>query len=216
MVGLDDLEVLFWPQGSCDHVQCRTSEPQEVSRELISTTAWLCWQPPFPGIPQSVWLEQAQSWAGHLQGGLSVSGEVTSLEMSHPGDITSWRDFSPHRSCRDREELPDTVWGMAALPHLALVVIHGKGICSCSSGCFFPCSLCCGLMVGWQLCVISVAAAASGLYQQHPRHRSLGSFLATIIAPSPGCTSRGVRGEGQGTCRSLGASCSKEEMPGQD
>lgn len=57
MVGLDDLEGLFQLQGSCDRVQCRSSEPQEVSRELILTTAWLCWQPPCPGILQSAWLE---------------------------------------------------------------------------------------------------------------------------------------------------------------
>lgn len=66
MVRFDDLEGLFQPQGSCDHVQHRISEPLEVSRELIPTPAWLCWQPPFPGILQSAWLEQAQSWAGHL------------------------------------------------------------------------------------------------------------------------------------------------------
>lgn len=147
---------------------------------------------PFPGMLQPVWLEQAQSWAGHLQGGLSVLGEVTSLGrshpwrchillMSHPGEVSAPADGAgAGRSCQ-------MLWGTAALPHLAVVVRHGEGICSCSSGCSSPHSLCCGLMVGWQLCLISVAAAASGLYQQHSRHRS----LATLAAPSPGCTSRG-------------------------
>lgn len=43
---LDDLEGLLQPQGSCEHGQCRTSEPQALSREWVPTTARLGWAPP--------------------------------------------------------------------------------------------------------------------------------------------------------------------------
>lgn len=163
------------------------------------------------GSPLSLGSRSQPGWS-RLRAGLAISREGSvSLGRSHPCPVLE--KSQPVQMVQGQ--------GGAARPCV------GPGSAS-PSGCgcdpregdlllhfwvLLLCSLCCGLRVGWQLCLISVAAAASGFYQQHSRHRSLGSCSATLAAPSPGCTSGGGPGEGRGPLR---PSCSKEEMPGQD